>query len=76
MSVPCSVATEVGRLHESVRGHVNITVDAVDLAVIEVITRTHVEQIVMSGEHLEAFASELNKAVRKARKARLRAVSA
>ena len=76
MSITCSVVTEVGRLRENVRGHLAVTVDAVDLAVIEIVTRTHVEQIVLSGDHLAEFADELSRAVRKAKRARLRAVTA
>ena len=76
MSIPASIVTEAGRLRENVRGHITVTVDAIDLAVIEIITRTHVEQIVLSGEHLAEFSDELSRAVRKAKRARLRAVTA
>ena len=74
MSVPCSVVTEVGRLRENVRGHITVRVEAVDLAEVEIITQTHLERIVLSGEHLAELADELNRAVRKAKRARLRAV--
>jgi len=76
VSIPASIVTEAGRLRENVRGYITVTVDAVDLAVIEIITRTHVEQIVLSGEHLAEFSDELSRAVRKAKRARLRAVTA
>ena len=76
MSIPASIVTEAGRLRENVRGYITVTVDAVDLAVIEIITRTHVEQIVLSGDHLAEFSDELSRAVRKAKRARLRAVTA
>ena len=74
MSVPCSVVTEVGRLRENVRGHITVRVEAVDLAEVEIITQTHVERIVLSGEHLDELVADLARASRKAKRARLRAV--
>ena len=74
MSVPCSVVTEVGRLRENVRGHITVRVEAIDLAEVEIITATHVERIVLSGEHLSELIADLARASRKAKRARLRTV--
>lgn len=76
MSITCQVVTEAGRFRENQRGHVAIDVEAVDLCTIQVITQTHVERIVLSGDHLEAFQAELGRAVRKAKRAKLRSVVA
>jgi len=74
MSVPCSVVTEVGRLRENVRGHITVRVDAIDLASVEIVTQTHVETLVLSGEHLSELIAELARVSRKAKRARLRTV--
>lgn len=76
MSITCQVVTESGRFRENQRGHVAIDVEAADLCTIQIITQTHIERIVLSGDHLEALQTELGKAVRKAKRAKLRSVVA
>lgn len=76
MSVVCQVVTEAGRFRENQHGHIHVGVEAVDLCTIEIITQTHIERLVLSGEHLSAMTEELTRAVRKAKRSKLRAVSA
>ena len=69
----CSVITEVGRLRENVRGRVVITTEAVDLVTLTFYTGTHTEQVVMSGEHWDAFAKAVAAADKAVKRARLNA---
>ncbi len=76
MSITCQVVTEAGRFRENQHGHIHVGVEAVDLCTIEVITQTHIERLVLSGEHLDALHTELARAVRKAKRSKLRSVVA
>lgn len=72
-STPASIVTQVGRLRENVRGHVAMSVDAVDMVTITYYTGTHTETAVMVGEHWDAYAKAVAAIDRQVKRNRLKA---
>jgi hypothetical protein len=72
-STPASIVTESGRLRENVRGHIAVSVDAVDLVTITYYTGTHTETCTLSGAHWDGYARDIAQADRAVKRNRLRA---